>query len=73
MAKIRCRQCDICGVYLDDRDFQFWCIFPHKREKRPKIYMGAPALGMKRLDLCDNCGAELHVQVQQAVKKERKT
>ena len=60
MARINCRQCDVCGVYLDRRDAQFWLKIPRKA----KLYYGCPMLGMKRYDVCDNCMAEIMVEVQ---------
>ena len=60
MAKINCRQCDICGEQLDGRDPQFWLKIPRKA----KLYYGYPILGMMRYDVCDNCMAELMVEVQ---------
>lgn len=60
MARINCRKCDICGVWLDERDPQFWLKIP----KRAKLYYGVPELGMKRYDVCDNCMTEMIVEVQ---------
>ena len=67
MSKIRCRQCDICGVYIDERDFQF-----RIRRKNPlAVHMGVPIVGMKKLEFCEECGIQLQVQVELAVKNAR--
>lgn len=55
--KINCRECDICGVQMDKRDFQYWLRFP-------SVKKGAPLLGMERMDICDECFAKLSVLIQ---------
>lgn len=59
--KIRCRRCDICGMEMDGRDFQFWV--------KPKVKFGYPALGMKHYDVCNNCFAELQVLIEEKIKR----
>lgn len=67
MAKVRCRKCDICGVYMDEHDFQF-----HIRPKIPYIIRyGVPFLGMKKMELCEDCGVQLQIKVDQAVEEAR--
>lgn len=67
MAKINCRVCDICGEQLGSRDAQFWLKIP----RRAKLYYGCPELGMKREDICDDCMAELMVEIQMRKKNRR--
>ena len=52
--KINCRECDICGDQMGGRDFQYWI-------RVPKVKNGYPALGMRRVDVCDECFAKLAV------------
>lgn len=59
MAKINCRICDICNEPLGKRDAQYWLKIP----RRARLYYGYPALGMKHEDICDNCMAELVVEL----------
>ena len=67
MAKVRCRKCDICGVYMDETDFQF-----HIRPKIPYIIRyGIPYAGMKKMELCEHCGVQLQIKVDQAVEEAR--
>ena len=53
--KIRCRKCDICGAEIGNYDCQFWA--------RPKILWGAPAAGMWRMDICNDCFAKLEMYI----------
>lgn len=55
--KIRYRQCDICGTRMGDCDCQFWL--------RPKIKIlwGAPSIGMRRMDICNECFSKLEVYI----------
>jgi hypothetical protein len=55
--KINCRECDICGEQMGGRDFQYWI-------RVPKVRGGYPALGMRRVDVCDECFAKLAVLIQ---------
>lgn len=54
MAKIRCRECDICHEQMGGWDFQFWI-------RKPKIKYGYPNFIMHQYDVCDNCFAALSV------------
>lgn len=69
MARINCRQCDICGEWLGERDAQYWLKIP----RRARLYYGAPVLGMKRCDVCSECMAEMMVEIQKRVKKKEAT
>lgn len=65
MAKVRCRKCDICGVYMDEMDYQF-----RIRPRNPIIVLhGVPYLGMKKMELCEKCAAQLQVEVDEARRK----
>ena len=67
MAKVRCRKCDICGVYMDETDFVF-----RIRPRNPLIILyGVPYLGMKKMELCEDCGVQLQIKVNQAVEEAR--
>lgn len=54
--KINCRECDICGEAMGSRDIQYWL-------RLPKVKHGVPSLGMKRMDICDECFAKLCVLI----------
>ena len=66
VSKVNGRQCDICGEWLGGRDAQWWIKIPRKASVR----YGAPAAGMIRYDVCDDCMAKLAVEIQ--LKKNRK-
>ena len=60
VSKVNGRQCDICGEWLGERDAQWWIKIPRKASVR----YGAPAAGMIRYDVCDDCMAKLAVEIQ---------
>lgn len=60
MSLVKGRQCDICGEWLGDRDFQWWIKIPRKAS----IRYGVPVAGMFRYDICNDCMAELTVEIQ---------
>ncbi len=56
--KIRCRQCDICGVQMGSYDLQFWI------RPKVKVLWGVPLIGMRRMDICNECFAKMEVYIQ---------
>ncbi len=67
MGKIRCRQCDICGILMSEYDYQI-----HIRPKIPiSIRHGKPYLYMKKMELCEKCGLQLQLEVESAVRQAR--
>ena len=65
MAKINCRECDICGERLGGRDAQYWLKIP----RRARLYYGAPGSGMIRQDVCAECMDKVIVEIQMRRKK----
>ena len=65
--KYKCYRCDICGVEMGDGDIQFRVFLPRK----PKVYFGVPIVGMRRLDICDDCGARLEAEIKLAREEQR--
>lgn len=55
--KINYRECDICRDKMGGRNFQYWI-------RIPKVKGGYPSLGMKRVDVCDECFEKLCVLIQ---------
>ena len=53
--KVKCRRCDICMEEMDNWDVQFWI--------RQRVLWGAPAIGMKRMDICNGCFAKMQVYI----------
>ena len=69
MAKLNCRQCDICGEFLGNRDAQYWLKLPRKA----RLYYGYPEIGMYRYDVCEDCMDKIIVGIQMRLKDGEKS